>query len=276
MDQLSPRGRISHKQTMVNIRQRISRRNVIDDNRYQPFARVERPPKHPQTAPRLRKADSRDDDDDNRRTSNLRDFDEYSSDGSVNSLSGRDYRTNDPITVVTVSLKQSLKLQKEKLGVEHPSVTKAIHSLALEYKMQGKLNKAVRLLKEGLDILDLRLSSLKNSLHDESKDDDSRCSTDTRTNIADKTENKKCLLEAKSTFYSCLGNIFRMRKLYREAMDYYVKSCDMLVEAGYRGESKRVSMMVRIMRRTEAERINKPPVRANLPTIQKVNLAALR
>jgi hypothetical protein len=269
MDQLSHRGRISHKQSMVNIRQRISRRHVVENHRYQPFARIERPPKHPQTAPRLRKADSRDDDDNNRRTSNLRDFDDsggYSSDGSVNTLSGRDYRNNDPITVVTVSLKQSLKLQKEKLGLEHPSVTKAIHSLALEYKMQGKLNKSVRLLKEGIDILDLRLSTLKNKLQDECNDDDSLC----------RQSEVVSLLEEKSTLYSCLGNIFRMRKLYREAMDYYVKSGDMLVEAGYRGESKRVSMMVRIMRRTEIERINKPPVRANLPTIEKVNLAALR
>jgi len=58
-------------------------------------------------------------------------------------------------------------------------------------------------------------------------------------------------------------------------MDYYVKSCDMLVEAGYSGESKRVSMMVRLMRRTEAERVKIVPVRNSVPKIQKVNLEAL-
>ncbi len=198
-------------------------------------------------------------------------------------LTGRPYRNNDPVTVVTVSLKQGLKLQRMKLGDDHPSVTKAIHSLALEYKMQGKLSKSVRLLKEGVEILDKRLTKLLNESVEndcgEGGDDDSRCSTETRNSIANATQRRKIeaikILEEKSVLLSCLGNIYRTRRLYREALDYYVKSCDMLVEAGYSGESKRVSMMVRIMRRTEAERVKKVAVRQNVPKIQKVDLAAL-
>jgi len=182
--------------------------------------------------------------------------------------------------VVTVSLKQGLKLQKIKLGEEHPSVTKAIHSLALEYKMQGKLNKSVRLLKEGVEILDKRLAKLlQEDVENDCMDDESRCSTETRENIANASQTRKIeavkILEEKSALLCCLGNIYRTRKLYREAMDYYVKSCDMLVEAGYSGESKRVSMMVRLMRRTEAERVKIVPVRNSVPKIQKVNLEAL-
>jgi hypothetical protein len=279
---------------MVNRRiRRVNRREQnINPHRYQPFsqASTSRPPQHPKTQKRvvLKKSitDSRDDIAVSRKPLSRRDQDDnggYSSDGSVNTLSGRPYRNNDPITVVTVSLKQGLKIQRMKLGAEHPSVTRAMHSLALEYKTQGKLNKSVKLLREGIDFLDERLAAVINNeqenSHHDYNDDQSLCSTETRNSVANATEARKIqmilILEEKSTFYSCLGNIFRMRKLYREAMDYYVKSCDMLVEAGYSGESKRVTMMVRIMRRTEAERIRKVPVRQNLPTIQRVNLEAL-
>lgn len=274
---------------MVNRRIRRFRLNrnqpPPDPHRYQPFAREERPPQHPKTH-RLKKAvaDSRDDDAASPRSISRRDHGDnggYSSDGSVNTLTGRPYRNNDPITVVTVSLKQSLKIQKQKLGIDHPEVSKAIHSLALEYKTQGKLNKAVKLLKEGMEILDQRLKAqIEENENNIDNDDDSRCSTETRMSVQNAPDARKMkmirILEEKSTLYSCLGNIYRMRKLYREALDYYVKSCDMLVEAGYSGESKRVTMLVRIMRRTEVERTNraKAPVR-NVPTIQRISLEAL-
>ena len=269
---------------MVRLRRGRNRRNEnTDPHRYQPFARL--PPQHPNTAPKLKKpvdSDSRDDVAVARRPLSRRDLDDnggYSSDGSINTLTGRPYRNNDPITVVTVSLKQCLKLQKLKLGPEHPNVTKALHSLALEYKMQGKLSKSVILLREAIELLDSRLFKLINEEDVCDEDDYSLSSTETRISVLHATRARKIqmirLLEEKSVIYSCLGNIYRMRKLHREAMDYYVRSCDMLVEAGYSGESKRVSMMVRIMRRLEAERLKKPPVSRTLPVIQRVDLSAL-
>jgi hypothetical protein len=276
---------------MVNIRRprapsfRNKNRNnsEVDEHRYQPFARPSKPPQHPNTV-KIRRTDSRDDDEIDRRHKSNRDDDDnsgYISDNSTNTLSGRPYRNNDPMTVVKVSLKQSLILQKAKLGIEHPSVTKAIHSLAIEYKMQGKLNKAVLLFREGVDLLDVRLGKEMVQTENETNDDDSRCSAETMLSVVENASGERKaeivkLLEEKSMFYSCLGNIFRMRRLFREAMDYYVKSCDMLVEAGYSGESKRVAMMVRIMRRTEMERIRKPPVKQNAPAIQRISLVELR
>lgn len=267
---------------MVNVIKQPATNDNRNDHRYQPFAGSARPPQHPQTHNKVKKSftDSRDDAAITGRYLSKREHDEndgYTSDGSVNSLSGRPYRDNDPVTVVTVTLKQALKLQKVNLGLEHPSVTRAIHSLAIEYKVQGKLNKAVPLLKEGIDVLDSRITRVINQQENEHEDDDSRCSMDTRVSVLNASEAEKTeiihLLEEKSTLYSCLGNIFRMKRLYREAVDCYMKSCEMLVEAGYSGESKRVAMMVRIIRRTENERIAKPPVRQNVPVIQKVNLA---
>lgn len=268
---------------MLNTQHQI-KDDIQNEHRYQPFAVTARPPQHPQTIKLKRAlvADSRDDDVVGRRQLNGSDCDDedYSSDGSVKSLSGRPYRNNDPATVVTVSLKQSLKLQKKNFGVEHACVTKALHSLALEYKMQGKLEKAVRLLKEGVEILDIKLSKLISHQSNQCNEENSPRSnnTETRVSIDNASELKKDemvhLMEEKSTLLSCLGNIFRMRRLYRDAIDYYLKSCDVLVEAGYSGESKRVTMMVRIIRRTEAERVTNPPVRRNLPAIEKVNLDA--
>ena len=284
---------------MVNLRRPISRRAATRDNQtrnneHQQFqlfgspgnsSRSIRPPKNPKkTIVKPLNIDSRDDVIVSRRNSSQReisgDNDGYASDGSVNTLSGRPYRNNDPVTVVTVSLKQALKLQRTKLGDDHPSVTKAIHSLALEYKTQGKLGKSVRLLEEGITILDSRLSKLMKQNETQLRDDASQCSVEeTRISAVNEADARKVeimqILEEKSTAYSCLGNIYRMRRLYREAMDYYVKSCDMLVEAGYSGESKRVSMLIRIMRRTEIERTKKPAVRKNVPKIQRISLEEL-
>ncbi len=276
---------------MVNKRRlrrfRLNRHQQSEDpHRYQPFARTERPPQHPKIHP-LKKSvtDARDDSAAAQRPLSRRDLDDnggYSSDGSVNTLTGRPYRNNDPVTVVTVSLKQSLKIQKLKLGIEHPDVSKAIHSLALEYKSQGKLNKSVNLLKEGVKILDERLKKMVEQNEDTYDDDDgdSLHSTETRLTVENAPNARKrqmvAILEEKSTLYSCLGNIYRMRKLYKEAMDYYVKSCDTLVEAGYSGESKRIAMLIRIMQRTDAERATraKAPVK-NVPPIQRISIEQL-
>lgn len=244
----------------MNSRQRQTK-NVDDqnDHRYQPFYEMAKPPKHPDTRiskksinGELRFLDSRDDVEDGYASGSS------SGGSSVNSLSGRPYRNNDPITVVTVTLKQCLKAQKKILGLEHPSVTKTMHSLALEYKVQGKLNKAVNLLRRAIEILDSRLSKVRSDLENNCNIDNASYSDFEIT-----ADNEQCdtlnMLEEKAMLYSCLGNIFRLRTLYNEAIDNYLKSCEMLVEAGYSGESKRVSMIVRIMRRTESERITKPP-----------------
>lgn len=284
---------------MVNLRRPRSRRTVTRDSQnqnehrqFQRFgsmnrassSRSMRPPKNPKKIIlKPLNVDSRDDVVVNRRNNNQResnDNDGYSSDGSINTLSGRPYRNNDPVTVVTVSLKQALKLQRTKLGQEHPSVTRAIHSLALEYKTQGKLGKSVRLLEEGITILDSRLSKLMKQNEKALADEEFQFNAETRISVVNESDARKAeimqILEEKSTAYSCLGNIYRMRRLYREAMDYYVKSCDMLVEAGYNGENKRVTMLIRIMRRTEIERTKRPAVRKNIPKIQRVSLEALR
>jgi uncharacterized protein YqgV (UPF0045/DUF77 family) len=42
--------------------------------------------------------------------------------------------------------------------------------------------------------------------------------------------------------------------MYKDAMDNYLQSLGMLVEADFSGQSPRVSMMVRIMKRAEQER----------------------
>ena len=62
------------------------------------------------------------------------------------------------------------------------------------------------------------------------------------------------LLTEKSVLYSTLANVYNVRKMYKEAMEYYVRSVNMLVEAGYDGDSKRVAMMLRIMKRLETNR----------------------
>ena len=62
------------------------------------------------------------------------------------------------------------------------------------------------------------------------------------------------LLTEKSVLYSTLANVYNVRKMYKEAMEYYVHSVNMLVEAGYDGDSKRVAMMLRIMKRLETNR----------------------
>jgi tetratricopeptide (TPR) repeat protein len=62
------------------------------------------------------------------------------------------------------------------------------------------------------------------------------------------------ILTEKSVLYSTLANIYKSRSMFREAMDYYLLAVNMLIEAGYSGDSRRVKMLVRIMKRVEALR----------------------
>jgi tetratricopeptide (TPR) repeat protein len=236
--------------------------------RRQRFRRGNKPPKHPTL-------ETRDDVVGQFQGWGKREPDEnagYSSDGSAMTLSGP-YRNCDPATVSVVSIKQGLKAQKEKLGIYHPSITRTLHSLALEYKVRGKFDKAVIMLKEGLNLLDERLAYEKNQADGE--DDvslDSRASHASTYKIP--KANIKYMLEEKSVLYSCLGTIYRLRRLYNESIDYYIKSCDMLVDAEYTGECHRVKMMVRILKRTEAESRRKKG-RRNVGTVTRLSAREL-
>lgn len=59
------------------------------------------------------------------------------------------------------------------------------------------------------------------------------------------------LLTEKSVLFSSLANIYKSRRMYKEAMDSYVEAVNVLVEAGYPGTSRRVEMLLRIMKRVE-------------------------
>eukprot|EP00553_Chaetoceros_curvisetus_P006254 CAMPEP_0204632596 /NCGR_PEP_ID=MMETSP0717-20131115/25246_1 /ASSEMBLY_ACC=CAM_ASM_000666 /TAXON_ID=230516 /ORGANISM="Chaetoceros curvisetus" /LENGTH=340 /DNA_ID=CAMNT_0051650485 /DNA_START=52 /DNA_END=1074 /DNA_ORIENTATION=+ len=216
------------------------------------------------------------------------------------------------------SIEDALEIQKRNFGETHPSIAKTLHSLALEYKFSGQYDKAIMNLREGLDILEERLSVIhtsvssnkigitgmnhtgtsssehstlptsnsstthdggSSSLHPMDDDLSSKCSYDSRQSAsismhsmlsginmnsmsithanvsqaaihAAKRQSLK-IHEEKSLFYSCLANIYRDRGCYKEAMDHYLQALNMLVEADYPGDSPRVSMMMRIMKRTE-------------------------
>jgi len=162
-----------------------------------------------------------------------------------------------------ISMEEALEIQKKKKGRHHASVTKSLHSLALEYKSHGKFDKAMMYLKDALDILEERVESIVAEIEDENGneiDDVSRNSHDSKYSIVKASASKATkrymahLLEEESVLYACLANIYRKRNMYKEAMDNYLQSINMLVEADHSGDSQRVSMMVRLMKRTEVER----------------------
>lgn len=166
-------------------------------------------------------------------------------------------------------MSEALEIQKKRLGRHHPSVTKSLHSLALEYNAQEKYEKTVLCLREALGILDERLDRLVKEVQEEME-----METETQTNINSALvaeDNSKYdiikehaskitraymthLLEEKSVMFACLGNMYKTRRMYKDAMDNYLQSLGMLVEADFSGQSPRVSMMVRIMKRAEQER----------------------
>jgi tetratricopeptide (TPR) repeat protein len=163
-------------------------------------------------------------------------------------------------------MSDALEIQKRKFGRHHQSITKSLHSLALEYKAQEKYDKTLQCLREALCILDERLENLMEEVKEEMEiqtttDNNSQAEENhDKYGIIKENASKvtraymKHLLEEKSVMYACLGNIYKDRKMYKEAMDNYLQSLGMLVEADFSGQSPRVSMMVRIMKRAEQER----------------------
>jgi hypothetical protein len=137
-----------------------------------------------------------------------------------------------------------------------------LHSLALEYKTQERYETSVQCLREALCILDERLDKLVKQVQEEMEMQisDLEHEESSKYNIIKENASKitmaymRHLLEEKSVMFACLGNMYKGRKMYKEAMDNYLLSLGMLVEADFSGQSPRVSMMVRIMKRAEQER----------------------
>ena len=129
---------------------------------------------------------------------------------------------------------------------------------------QGKHDKAIIYLTDAINLLDNKLETLSvMDLSYEDMDDnisrsshDSKFSTSTRTTAPTQRGRRQVLqlLEDKSIFYSCLANIYRDMGMNREAMDNYVSAMNMIVEANYPGDSPRVVMIMRIMKRAETNR----------------------
>lgn len=177
----------------------------------------------------------------------------------VSESSRRDNYDNHSIKEMT----EALEIQKKNMGRHHPSVTKSLHALALEYKVQEKYDKSALCIREALTILDERIEKLVKEVEDEMDPDEKSTLSSAKSSkynfVKDNASNitrtyMVHLLEEKSVMFSCLANMYKKRKMYKDAMDNYLQSLSMLVEADFPGESPRVSMMVRIMKRAENER----------------------
>lgn len=174
-------------------------------------------------------------------------------------------------------MQEALDIQLRKYGRYHYCITRSLHALALEYKKQGRFDKAKSFLKEAQDILDERLEMMIAEVIQDIEEDEAQGTLDLHSGsskfvlVKDYASNvtKRYfahLMEEKSALYSCQANIYRKRKMFKEAMDYYVKSINMLVEADYPGDSPRVAMLVRIMKRTDTERKSLEKRRTIFPT----------
>lgn len=165
-------------------------------------------------------------------------------------------------------IEEALSLQKAKLGKEHPSVTRTLHSLALEYKVRGRYDKAMHCLKDALELLAMRIAPFSDIVTGRSSDggderdgasidscESSVCGSSVESYAASVPLSEAVILhEEQSVVYSCMGNIYTLRGMNLEAVDCYVNSVNMLVEADYDGASSRVAMMVRLLKRAETRR----------------------
>jgi len=165
-------------------------------------------------------------------------------------------------------IEEALSLQKEKLGNDHPSVTRTLHSLALEYKVRGRYDKAIFNLKEALELLATRICPFSDIVTGRSSEDvderDAASINSCESSIYGSSVESFAasvplgeaviLHEEQSVIYSCMGNVYTMRGMHVEAADCYVKSINMLVEADYDGASSRIAMMVRLLKRAETRR----------------------
>jgi len=229
-----------------------------------------RPPRPPQNV----NFDRRDDRDGNRMRSNSGCGSEHKSQSDYESVKSNAsfmtlHKRNDHIIQC---IDEALSLQKKNLGKDHPSVTRTLHSLALEYKVRGRYDKAVMYLKEALELLEIRICPFSDIVTGRSSDDvderdaasmdsceSSICASSLESFAASVPLGEAVILhEEQSVIYSCMGNIYTLRGMHAEAADCYVKSVNMLVEADYDGASSRVAMMVRLLKRAEARRRHPP------------------
>jgi tetratricopeptide (TPR) repeat protein len=248
-----------------------------------PAPRFARPPRPnlPPTSPRGRGRDRRVQQHDTRDDQEEDNYHDLSQNPSFTTL----HKKNDHIIQ---TIEEALVLEKTKLGIYDPSVTHTLHSLALEYKLRGRYEKAIEYLKEALDLLNQRLppsfimdqgaaptsvgGGERENYYTNGEDDDASSmhsgsifssSNYTHNNssisqlVLHEQEDVLEILEEKSVLFACLGNIYKLRRMYKEAGEYYVQSINMLVEADYEGDSPRVAMMVRILKRTESERMRR-------------------
>jgi len=185
-------------------------------------------------------------------------------------------------------MEEALSLQKAKLGKDNPIVTKTLRGLALEYKASGQYDEAIYCLKQSLNLVSRRqiippsfqtfeneeekdysssessmsIRSLDSSLSNESEKSCSisGCSLSPSSSHDSLPENQNVhllqteLTQERAVIYSCLGNIYKLKGMFKEATHHYGKSVNMLVEAGFPCDSPMVSMMMRIIKRAENER----------------------
>lgn len=221
-----------------------------------------RPPRPPTINP-----DTRDDRNGDRVRSGSESEHKSQSDyGSVKSNDGSFMTMHKRNDHIILSIEEALSLQKTRLGNDHPSVTRTLHSLALEYKVRGRYNKAIHHLKEALELLAVRMTPFSNivsqgeDLRDAASMDScesSICVSSVESFASSVPLSEAIVLyEEQSVVYSCMGNIYMLRGMYKEAADCYISSVNNLVEADYDGASTRVIMMLRILKRAEFRRRN--------------------
>ena len=170
----------------------------------------------------------------------------FSSSLDTHKITAQSPKRNGPIE----ELEEGLAIQKKRFGRLHGSITRTLHGLAIQYRVKGRYDKAISSLKEALLLLDERLSAVRRT-EDKS---DGKLKSSKIPKVEYHLENR--VLEEMSALYSTLGRTYSMRFMYSEAMDYYLKSVNMLVEAKYSGDDPKVEMMVRVMKRTESNRIS--------------------
>jgi hypothetical protein len=194
-----------------------------------------------------------------------------------------------PTTHAITEMEQALQIQKKKHGHIHSSISQSLHALALEYRLIHKFDKAILYTRDALEIVEGRIDLILEELeldHDDDANDDADLSVGGVGGKMDKQKNASKyapilsssthtnpqsehnrvpiatqrytihLLTEKSVLYSSLANIYKSRQMYIEAMEDYVHSVNALIEAGYSGDSRRVKMLLRIMKRVEVLRRN--------------------
>jgi len=179
---------------------------------------------------------------------------------------------------VLESLEEALTVQKEKLTPIHPSVTRTLHGLALEYKVRSRYEQSLSCLKEAVELIHERLGTDQISLSstslecDDASIDSSSVAALSLTSLSVtsfsassnstynsfmtkcsiiKKERKSQLINEKAGLLLCIGNIHRKRGMVKEAKSVFMEAIEMLSEIGYEGNSPRILMILRILNRIQ-------------------------